>query len=1054
MLVRLTGRRRLAARGLALVLTLGGAALVASACNDLLTPARPLKPVSVVDSAAPPPFAVTGPVAGDISGTYSIPWIGSDGLNYNYNIPIGTASNRLLYRVTLQGRFTRTSVKYGTTDWYGPAACAGGSNVGATNSSSLLFSCYGANDGPSVLVKYGLFGSSSSPTVYARRERAAQATGCDPNGTGYCFTFSEQTPATVTFYRVPAKLEVTPTYAAAKYNTKVRFEMKVQTVDPADAEATPIIPTTASSWWFTPDGGTAVQWNCSDICDQYVTKSGWLKAKKTVNGEPQEVNIRIVVYTSIRLDPPPAEYHVGDTVIFRPFLDGENAPASGWAFSFTGDSTLDCKPGDTACKQLMRSPGTGSMKAYITRGDGTRDSASTGVTVRSRISLTADPQSVLVGQNVLFTFYRDGQVAQPGGWRWKGPDPGEPADCSPTTTTCTQLARNPGVGIMTAYLGDPAAPEDSTWAWVAIGVDCETFAPTSARRAPAISRQPRGRAPVRPSLSMASLTTSRALEACQRTQPDTGGLPAPQPSPNPPLPPPPSDSTFYRLTIIDYGGVNIGANGLTLTGPSPASGDSLVRVIAYPQRANPKYSFTPRPRYKGVTLFGDSTLRATDVDSLSPFYVEMTRDRLVQVAATPDFNLDADIAAYRQRWRSLIAAPDKVEAYRQHLQWLASVAPDASANDDSVAAKLRIAFALEFDPIADASTLQQFDDQLHGHVFFIPAGASASGIEILRPAQYRGALAVRARPEPTALYSAPTKTAVIYINGVRNLESDVDRGVGVSGSNVARGPLAFLHLMVNNNADLPGAFPAKFYNRTARAQLQDAGISPCAIRARWKADYVAPIVVLGRFAGCKGSYTALLIAQNDFSEAMDEISRLEIGGNADTPVDVNRLADTLAKFYHAENMHTIFVTHSQGNLVLAQALKALPSIEGKELQTGQCTAHISFASPVAKAFFGSTPESSLWATGFQRGQIMNHDVLLLLLPGHNDFGPPWGESYVTRNATAAINAANWLAKPLVKLQWGVKTHEVVPNYFADAANSDLTRRWLKELFVQCRDGVH
>jgi hypothetical protein len=82
------------------------------------------------------------------------------------------------------------------------------------------------------------------------------------------------------------------------------------------------------------------------------------------------------------------------------------------------------------------------------------------------------------------------------------------------------------------------------------------------------------------------------------------------------------------------------------------------------------------------------------------------------------------------------------------------------------------------------------------------------------------------------------------------------------------------------------------------------------------------------------------------------------------------------------------------------------------------------------------------------------DVLVLLLPGHNDFGPPWGESYVTRKATAAINAANCLAKPLVKVQWGMKTHEVVPKYFADAANSDSTRRWLKELFVQCRDGVH
>ena len=124
-------------------------------------------------------------------------------------------------------------------------------------------------------------------------------------------------------------------------------------------------------------------------------------------------------------------------------------------------------------------------------------------------------------------------------------------------------------------------------------------------------------------------------------------------------------------------------------------------------------------------------------------------------------------------------------------------------------------------------------------------------------------------------------------------------------------------------------------------------------------------------------------------------------------------------------------------------MNILERVEGRQLQVGQCTAHLSLASPTKKSSF---VDGRLWSGGYQNGLIMNHDFLLMF--SNNDFER--GNSALARQAQLAIDAESAaLSRLWLRFQWGSRVHGVMENYFLDPDIPVDMTGWLRGLYRTC-----
>ena len=434
MLPQNTRRPPRAGRGLALALTLVGVVAVTYGCRDELT-RPPARPLSVADPAAPPPFAITDTVAGDLSGDYVAPII--DPIWVKGSTAIGTSSANLLYKITVKGKLERTAIYSGPTEGvpytaYGARACKGGVDV-VTNWTTNVWANWCLGEGE--LGEYTRFQRLTGPTKLYRSQ-ADQVYGCTPTHDQYCYSFHDAEPMTAIIRRVPGKIVVRPGFAAAKYNTSVQFTLDIVAVNQIDSAATAgIIPFTSTSWTFTPDTGAVQTWSCNTYCDRTLTKSGWLEVKSTVNGEPKDTSVRVKVFLDAAVTADSASVYPGSSITFTTRLDGEEAPGQDWKWSgIPVDTAANCTAGSTTttCRRTMVAPGSGVMEAKVRLADGSLEQArGASVSVKRReLLMMPDFVSVVAGgaatfaasvnptggtiQNVVWTFAPDSGQASTG----------------------------------------------------------------------------------------------------------------------------------------------------------------------------------------------------------------------------------------------------------------------------------------------------------------------------------------------------------------------------------------------------------------------------------------------------------------------------------------------------------------------------------------------------------------------------------------------------------------------------------------------------------------
>ncbi|HYD51771.1 MAG TPA: hypothetical protein VEA99_04050 [Gemmatimonadaceae bacterium] len=374
------------------VVALGLIALAAS-CDE---PARPLNQgsVPVEPTRAPPAFVVTGPVQGDISGTYPVPL--SDAVMNRGTVSLGTTlASGQLYKVTATGRVLKQGLWDGTFPngtyttssgpggvWYGGGCGILGLGIFSGAGASYGFPCPTPDVDTHTIYRL-LYGATEA----RRQGTTGNAYACGPQRNALCYTHSDISPMTVALQRVQASLTASPTYVAAKLYQRV-----VITALPVSSDAAApmsILPVKNMTWRFTSDAGVSSVLPCSSSpCVLYPSTSGWVQISALVNGEPQEVNVRVKVFTNFTVTVDSSRAAVGSRVTFTARLDGEPAAVRSWAWSgpVSEDTTHSCAPA-SACAHPLRFAGRGVMTGTIELAGGSTLSASSSVEAVDRLVL-------------------------------------------------------------------------------------------------------------------------------------------------------------------------------------------------------------------------------------------------------------------------------------------------------------------------------------------------------------------------------------------------------------------------------------------------------------------------------------------------------------------------------------------------------------------------------------------------------------------------------------------------------------------------------------------
>jgi hypothetical protein len=826
-------------------------------------------------------------------------------------------------------------------------------------------------------------------TIYVGRTGVAGAVG---QGTTHADLYLLSSAQTLTVEKLTDLVHLTATPSYVHANAQVTF---LATRDDGS--------TGVDSWHWQPDASqswstnTPCWWN--NPCLFNVAASGTM----TVYTSLGYANAHVTVYSNFTLTSDKSLANFGDTVTFTPKYDGVAGPAARWRWvpsDTSGDHTA-CANGVSPCKKGMH--GSGTMWAYTATSGG--DSASAQVTVRDKFELRAAPSLIAAGAVVTFRPYLNGQPTPAARWRWIPQGPGalwdNVAGCAAGATECHRATFVSGV----MWASRSSSGGDSASALVTVSTDCgSAFAKRPSRQ----FANP-GRAIVRPTegrggaASHAFTATAAACNDSATTSSDAGTDSLP---------------TVPLHVVVETQGIDA----------LPSAGNST-----WPIGTVVPFQFLPKAGYDSAVVFVDDTLKKSGGMLARSGTLVMSVEHTIRVATDTNFALRPGMLGLQQRLRALINASDKPLAFARYLTWALDTTANPQIDED-----LAIAEYLEFDPVADSANLARFDDALANYGFQIDVSGSQQHIvSILSPTDsISPVVADRARGRKTANGPARTSAsttssngvAFIYVNGIRTVES----GAFASKRNLA---------LLLNPASFPNSTVNYYWNRNSRGEIAAFGDQHlgCAGRALRDGTFRTALVALARYDACKVLAGAALVTFDDLAESMNQFVRLQWGIPITTAsADADRLARIMA-YYHQHAFQTVMVTHSQGNMVYADATTVLPSLEGGPVNTTSCTAGMSLASPINKSSFSVSGI-------FLDGMDINGDILTLI-PLPNDF-TPWLNSQAALDGQAAEAAAPVWLRPIIQDFWGPRIHDVDRNYFQGLLASTTTSR-IRTLYNLC-----
>jgi hypothetical protein len=753
-----------------------------------------------------------------------------------------------------------------------------------------------------------------------------------------------------------------------------------------------------------PPGRTAAcdysGWNY--VCRTNVYESGTMTVFVGHWGVGLPAKARVRVYSTFGLDADRTTVQMGDTVTFTPKYDGVAGPAARWRWAPTDTSNHDataCDPGVSPCKKRMIT--SGRMWAYTATSGG--DSASVLVTVLDKFELRAAPSLVKAGGVVTFRPYLNGQSVPAARWKWKPQGTGAAWDsvagCTNNVSECHRATFVSGV--MWAFRSQSGG--DSASADITVSAACGSL----------FTKVPR--------------ITAKTASTTHRQS--TTSIPVPQPA---------------RATSISCGDSSAttsdaGTDALPTVQLHVVTETPGIEAIpdtgtsSWPAGTVVPFQFMPKAGYDSPVVAVDDTLLKRDGGTVNTGTVVMALEHTIRSATDTTFALRPGISALRQRLRALVNSTNKPQAYSRYLIWALDSVSNSRLDDD-----IKIAEYLEFDPVADSASWQTFDDAMANYAFEIDVDATGQHtVTVIPPMDSLPAIVANrvpgrkssSNPAATSTMSA-IGTRIIFVNGIRTLEGGA------------------INSHKNLNALLAGEHLANYrvtyyWNRNLRGEiLSYAEELGCDRKMSRDGTFRARLVTLARGDACQGLRVRANLQFDDLTESVRQFIQLHLRIPVPATEDSRRLANLMA-YYHNGYYNTVMVTHSQGNMVYAQAVNLLPDVEGVPNNTTRCTAALSLAAPI------NSEEFSVNGV-FLSGMTINGDMLLRI-PLPNNFLPRYN-SQNALNAQAAIDRTPVIpgyAREFVADLWGPIIHDVDDNYFSGLLAGEVASR-IHSLYDVCR----
>ena len=490
-----------------------------------------------------------------------------------------------------------------------------------------------------------------------------------------------------------------------------------------------------------------------------------------------------------------------------------------------------------------------------------------------------------------------------------------------------------------------------------------------------------------------------------------------------------SDGTDLSGAAIDSAMLDsAGASKLTVIASDGLDVIPVEGVHLFPSDSVVAYSFVVLPGHIDLAVVRD------DTGSTPQGTVNMSRDHVLEGETRPDWLLNADIVDTRNRYRLLLTASDKKLAYASMLtrySGLAARTSPAYANWT-----FSIADLLAFDVSrSDSTALRALDDALAGTLFF----TTKCGDSLVFHPETKGncqLVALRSAESQMANVSFRPDSGfshILYVNGINNTRKEADETIALLPPIVAQttfGAQAETYL---------------FYNPTFKEQQKGWSTLDRACAAlvrRWLPFLSGRLIALSDMAECLGEQFLRSKVERDLFEAL--------AAKLDVEYDVfsvpNDIVDQLAAFIPpllGGGRSVIFVAHSQGNLIVEQAMRRAATSTQLNVQSSHCTALLSLATPLS-------PTSFILPDSLRRHLTVKHDILRQLGMEYNVFSL---ETPISEEADDELEQINPITQPLkrlaTELYWGVQVHGAGPNYFQPLNSQVIVRNRLEQLRTAC-----
>lgn len=380
--------------------------------------------------------------------------------------------------------------------------------------------------------------------------------------------------------------------------------------------------------------------------------------------------------------------------------------------------------------------------------------------------------------------------------------------------------------------------------------------------------------------------------------------------------------------------------------------------------------------------------------------------------------------------RALLKASDKITAAQKLLDRL-----DEMQDTSNIIDRLRRVEMTILRRDADAASMPALDLAMSGHSFdagagdgegddapgggggggtatalLVPLGTSTSSPLLFGPSRTQLSPSATIMSANSRATSGAEPVTIAYVNGILTTPL---------GALFAAHHVAVAAREAHWYANVP--FDVKLlYNSSAMAS-ETSTEDRCVLELGVQGDWLGINSLPDEVAKCLGSTRPRAIALlADYAEVSQQFSSVLDRSIRARPADVDTIAAITTHLRDA-GRHVVFVMHSQGNLIMQQALTLLAR-NGKYSQPRDttCIGGVALASP--------TSESWPIAPRHLHGLVVDGDAILML--GHNKF-PRVRTPLSDSAATATGGSLQSRIVSLVtasKIRWGVRLHGIIESY--------------------------